>query len=278
MCGRIKDLLILAGRNIYPQDIEDSLRDCHPAIRPGGFAAFAVADGNSETLAVLAEVRTDGSPDLLAGVVAAIRAAVLKDHQLRCGVVVLGPPGSVSKTTSGKVQRSRCRARFLDGTLQAQALLVDRRTDDEPVGAAPRTEQLLSVVCGQAAEVLGIGAASVDIDRSLGDQGLNSIGVTELASRLSQVLGQDVQPVDIFNHPTVGDLVQILSLGEKTRHQRRVRERLGHHAASDAGAVALPADPVAIVGIGCRFPGGVDSADSLWDMVVSARDVISDFP
>ncbi|WP_373180895.1 acyl carrier protein, partial [Mycobacterium marinum] len=137
---------------------------------------------------------------------------------------------------------------------------MDRRTDDEPVGAAPTTEQLLSVVCGQAAEVLGIGAASVDIDRSLGDQGLNSIGVTELASRLTQVLGQDVQPVDIFNHPTVGDLVQILSLGEKTRHQGGVRERLGHHAASGAGAVALPADPVAIVGIGCRFPGGVDSA------------------
>ncbi len=131
VCGRIKDLLIVAGRNIHPQDIEGSLRDCHPAIRAGGIAAFAVEEGAGEAVAVLVEVRPDASPEVLRDVLEAVRAAVLKDHQLHCAVVVLGPPGSVSKTTSGKVQRSRCRARLIDGSLEAQALLVDRCTREE---------------------------------------------------------------------------------------------------------------------------------------------------
>ena len=134
VCGRIKDLLIVAGRNIHPQDIEDSLRDCHRAIRAGGIAAFGIDDANTEALAVLVEVQVDASPQVLSGVVEAVRAAVLHGHQLRCSVVVVGPPGSVSKTTSGKVQRSRCRARLLDGSLAAEALLVERFTDEDAVG------------------------------------------------------------------------------------------------------------------------------------------------
>lgn len=138
VCGRMKDVLTLAGRNIYPQDIEESLRNCHPAIRPGGIAAFAIEEGGSEGLAVLVEVSADAPDDVLSGVVEAARAVVLEDHRLRCSVVVVGPPGSVSKTTSGKVQRFQCRARWLDGSLAATALLV-RRFDGEPSLAAAQT-------------------------------------------------------------------------------------------------------------------------------------------
>jgi amino acid adenylation domain-containing protein len=239
VCGRIKDLLILAGRNIHPQDIEDSLRGCHPAIRSGGIAAFAVEDGTSEELAVLVEVHLGASSQELSSVAQAVRAVVLKDHQLRCAVVVLGPPGSVSKTTSGKVQRSRCRARLLDGSLEAEALLVERCKDEPPAVVAlsdvsehdvsearcttlarevgtdtPSTDGLVPAVRAQVAAILGIGIADVDVDQPLGAQGLNSIGVAELAQRLSQVLGRDVYPVDVFNHPTVRGLGLLLGRGE----------------------------------------------------------------
>ncbi|OOK68779.1 phosphopantetheine attachment site family protein [Mycobacterium kansasii] len=167
-----------------------------------------------------------------------MRAVVLKNHQLRCSAVVVGPPGSVSKTTSGKVQRSRCRARWLDGSLEAQALLVERFEDEEPmdagsaearegeVGASGRmmapiarneaqtTDELLAMVRGQVAAVFGIGVANVDIDQPLGAQGLNSVGFVMLASRLSQVVGREVPPMEVFNHPSVRGLATMLSDGE----------------------------------------------------------------
>ncbi len=293
VCGRLKDLIILAGRNIHPQDIEDSLRDCHRAIRPGGIAAFAVEGGNREGLAVLVEVAADAPSEELSSLVPAIRTVVAKEHQLRCATVIVGPPGSVSKTTSGKVQRSRCRDRLLDGTLEAKALIVDRLSDRALVGApaagaavlsdvpvrssvrvpitgdclVPPTE-LQSVLRQEVAAVLGIGIVDVDADQPLGDQGLSSIGATELASRLTQVLGTDVQPVDIFNYSTVQSLAQMLS-GEAAAPTPTASPSRGNGGVDE---------PIAIVGVGCRFPGGVDSAEGLWEVVAGGRDVVSEFP
>ncbi|ARG56383.1 AMP-binding protein [Mycobacterium kansasii] len=253
VCGRVKDLLIVAGRNIHPQDVEDTLRNCHRAIRPGGIAAFAIDAGNTEALAVLVEVRADASRAVLSSVVEKVRAVVLKNHQLRCSAVVVGPPGSVSKTTSGKVQRSRCRARWLDGSLEAQALLVERFEDEEPmdagsaearegeVGASGRmmapiarneaqtTDELLAMVRGQVAAVFGIGVANVDIDQPLGAQGLNSVGFVMLASRLSQVVGREVPPMEVFNHPSVRGLATMLSDGEGRNPGQRLPGNLKQH-------------------------------------------------
>lgn len=277
VCGRIKDLLIVAGRNIHPQDVEASLRDCHPAIRPGGIAAFAIEEGTSEALAVLVEVRPDAAPQVLSDVVEAVRAAVLKDHQLRCAVVVLGPPGSVSKTTSGKVQRSRCRARFLEGSLEAHALLVDRCTGEELASAVPvpmsigggearRAEELLVTVREQVAAVLGVGVGAVEVDQPLGDQGLSSVGVSELAARLTRAVGREVSAVEVFNHPTVAGLAMMLAAGRGGRVGPRGTETV------DAQ------EPIAIVAMACRTPGGVTDPEGFWALLDQGRDGIGGFP
>lgn len=118
--GRLKDIIILRGRNLYPQDIEASVRECHPLIRPGGVVAFSVdvADGD-ERLVVVAELqvdRLDGTQG--AELVHAIRRRVLADHQVTSHAVVLGAPGTIPKTTSGKLRRSDCRAAYASGGLQ----------------------------------------------------------------------------------------------------------------------------------------------------------------
>ena len=264
--GRIKDLLVLAGRNIHPQDIEDSLRDCHGAIKPGGIVAFAIDDHDSEALAMLLEVRTGTPPAVLPGVVEAVRTVVLKHHQLRCAVVVVGPPGSVSKTTSGKLQRSRCRARLLDGSLEAQALLVDRFAKTQPVPAGLSTavehasigpigpvitsmeqapsrsaNELLDSVREQVAAILGIGFDAIDVTKPLGEQGLNSIGVVELATRLSQVLDRNVPAVDVFNHPSVEALTRLLGRTDRFLLDRPQQARWGRYAVIGAGCAGLAA-------------------------------------
>ena len=118
--GRIKDLIIIRGRNVYPVDIEDSLRECHPWVRPGGFAAFGVQgdadDVGEERLVVFVETnRPDPTAVEVDEIIDAVRRTVYTEHQLRCHTIVLGRAGTVRKTTSGKVQRRACRQAFLDG-------------------------------------------------------------------------------------------------------------------------------------------------------------------
>jgi len=117
--GRLKDLIIIAGRNHYPQDIELTVEQSHPAIRPGGCVAFSVEGNGSEHLVVMAEVerRHDRSLDG-AEVVGAIRQAVAEQHEVRVHAVQFLKTGRLPKTPSGKLQRRACQASFLDGTLE----------------------------------------------------------------------------------------------------------------------------------------------------------------
>src|SRR4051812_47847830 len=107
--GRLKDLIIIRGRNYYPQDIELAAERSHPALRAGCSAAFSVEVDGAEQLAIVLEVdRQHRNPDAeaLAG---AIRMAIADQHALRVYAVVLIKHGSIPKTSSGKIQRHVCR-------------------------------------------------------------------------------------------------------------------------------------------------------------------------
>ncbi|MCU0490012.1 MAG: fatty acyl-AMP ligase [Chloroflexaceae bacterium] len=122
--GRLKDLIIIDGRNHYPQDIETTVETSHPAIRQGCIAAFAVEVNGEERLVVAAEVersfqaaqRRESGPTRQE-VVTAVRRAIADTHDLRVHAVVLLKTGYIPKTSSGKIQRHACRAGFLAGTL-----------------------------------------------------------------------------------------------------------------------------------------------------------------
>jgi acyl-CoA synthetase (AMP-forming)/AMP-acid ligase II len=126
--GRLKDLIILDGRNLYPQDIERSVEESHPAIRPGCCMAFSVDQDSVERLIVVAEVertywsnvarRGDAvAPAELQPLFKAIRRAVSETHDARIANILLVRPASLPKTPSGKHQRRACRETFLRGTL-----------------------------------------------------------------------------------------------------------------------------------------------------------------
>ncbi|MFC9061817.1 fatty acyl-AMP ligase [Streptomyces sp. NPDC057074] len=121
--GRRKDLMIVHGRNIYPQDIEASAAQAHPLIRPGGTAAFTLEPepgGDTERVVVYVETRqTRLDPEQRHEVITAVRHHVRLDHGLTCHAVVLGGPGTVIKTTSGKVRRGACRQAFLSGAVHS---------------------------------------------------------------------------------------------------------------------------------------------------------------
>lgn len=119
--GRLKDLIIVAGNNHYPQDIEDCIRPLHPAIHPTGIAATGVPVGEGEGVAVMVELRRGVGRADEGQLRADIMAAVAREHGIRLEDVVFGRVGSVPRTTSGKVQRGACRE-----------LLLERRTGRRP--------------------------------------------------------------------------------------------------------------------------------------------------
>ncbi len=135
--GRLKDLIIISGRKLYPHDIELTVERSHPALRTDCCAAFSVDRDGEEQLIVAAEVEPRYQPavrDLPEGeerapprgrlpldvgiVVRAIRKAVAEEHDVRVHTALLLRAGRIPKTTSGKVQRHACQASFLNGTLE----------------------------------------------------------------------------------------------------------------------------------------------------------------
>ncbi|VXD20921.1 AMP-dependent synthetase and ligase [Planktothrix serta PCC 8927] len=116
--GRIKDLMILWGRNRYPQEIEATLDSCHPAIRQGHSAAFSIETEMGEQLMIASEIERRYLRNLnVEEVVNAIRQAVAEQNTVDVFGIVLLKTTTIPKTTSGKIQRRTCRTKFLEGSL-----------------------------------------------------------------------------------------------------------------------------------------------------------------
>lgn len=108
--SRIKDLIIVAGANHYPQDIEWTVEKCHADVRPSGVAAFSVPVDGEERLVVAAEIERGSieAPEDCTQVLDAIRRAITEEHEVPVHALLLLARGSLPKTASGKVQRHGC--------------------------------------------------------------------------------------------------------------------------------------------------------------------------
>ena len=114
LTGRLKDLIVVDGRNFYAHDLEATVERAHPAVRRGRVAAFGVADDRGEGAVVV----TEWAPDLEADgtrVRRAVLRAVSLEYGLTLRAVQLVSPGALPRTSSGKVARSAARTRYGDG-------------------------------------------------------------------------------------------------------------------------------------------------------------------
>lgn len=122
VAGRLKDLIIVSGRNIYPQDVERSAETAHESLSVGCAAAFSIDDGQRENLVVLFESTRrplrDAATDAVSEVIDAVVRAVARDHQVDASVVAAVPRGALLKTTSGKIRRRACRQAFQSGAME----------------------------------------------------------------------------------------------------------------------------------------------------------------
>jgi acyl-CoA synthetase (AMP-forming)/AMP-acid ligase II len=123
--GRIKDVIVVRGINYYPQDIENTVYDSHPALRRHGGAAFSVlTEDNEEKVILVQEVDRSHRRDIeIEEIVACIREAVANEHEIALDSIVLIRPGTIPKTTSGKIQRSAVRRMWLQNSFKATDVL-----------------------------------------------------------------------------------------------------------------------------------------------------------
>ncbi|MGP3939992.1 SDR family NAD(P)-dependent oxidoreductase, partial [Streptomyces sp. 6N106] len=138
------------------------------------------------------------------------------------------------------------------------------------LGAGARLDVVVEVVRGGVAVVLGFGSASeVRVDAAFKELGFDSLTAVELRNRLSVVTGLRLPATMVFDYPTPRVLAEYLCT-------RLTGETAGSRA--PVAARADTDDPVAIIGMTCRFPGGANSPEALWNLVASGKDVIGEFP
>jgi len=116
--GRIKDVIIINGRNLYPQDLEVTAHLSHPGLQPFGGAAFAVEHDGQERLVIAQEVQREFLRTDSAEMIAAIRQAIVRDYDVQAHAIVLLKPGQIPRTSSGKVRRSLCRSSLMSRELE----------------------------------------------------------------------------------------------------------------------------------------------------------------
>jgi amino acid adenylation domain-containing protein len=239
--GRSKDLIILRGRNLHPQDLERTAERSHPALRPGGGAAFAVDLAGEERLILVHEVERTWRGSL-EEVVAAVRQAVAEEHEVRVHEVALLRAGGVPKTSSGKIRRRACRAAWRAGELKviggSPAPLVeapDEGLTRESLLALPEDERLPALAAWlgrRAARLARVEPSDVSLRSPLVRVGLDSLASVELQHAVERGLGA-VVAVDLLlgGASPLEIAVTILS---RLAEPQPAREKLS--AGTDAGA------------------------------------------
>ncbi|MDR2153654.1 MAG: condensation domain-containing protein, partial [Burkholderiaceae bacterium] len=198
--GRAKELIILNGRNIYPQDIEVTIEQADPAFRVNGCAVFTLDEEQESALVAVQEVdfRKTARTETLA---ARVMADLAEQHELtELHALVLVKPGQIPRTSSGKIQRLQCRRLYLQG--QFQPLWHWQRPTPSPPSAEQKrpsglmtpTETALAALCSEL-----LGGAPVSLtDSFFSHLGGNSLLATQLAVRLRAQFKVDLPLRSIF--------------------------------------------------------------------------------
>jgi len=218
--GRSKDLLILHGRNHYPQDIEATVELADSAVRVGHGAAFCVDGPDGEQLVVVQEVRRECEGADMEAVVRAIRKAVADAHELPIQAVVLIRSGTIPRTTSGKIRRQSCKEQFMSRRLEV--LHASSRLEDASasltgtISAAElrslasreqRRQRLEGFIAQTVARLTHQHPSAVSLKVSAVEAGLESLSAFRLLHDIEAALGVVLSAGDVLGMASLEGLI-----------------------------------------------------------------------
>lgn len=214
--GRLKELLIVRGRNFYPEDIEKLLSEGSAMIEVRGVLVFALEEP-AEALVVVAEIKRMALKDpVVVGVIQSIERIMTEEFGFRPYDIVLTTPQAISRTTSGKFRRSQCREDYLSGNLKAIATgggLREKLQRERDVSLAAGLLRwpdhgIIKKYLGQLIDMAaGQSLSPLPDDRYLTSLGIDSIRIMELVNTVNKELGIQVDVADIFQYNTLAALV-----------------------------------------------------------------------
>jgi amino acid adenylation domain-containing protein len=263
--GRRKDVLIVRGGNHYPQDLEATISATSTSFVPHGCVVFSLGGDDGPELIVAVQELIRGAPEVdVEAIAGEIRREVAAIHEIALGTVVLAPAGSIPRTTSNKVQRSRCRDLFLRDELAIRGVSVQEpRLPDTPIERVDLA-QLRALPPRAAVDLIAntiLQLASGDAkpgsgNMSLVELGLDSLMALELTHRIETTLGLVLRPSMVLGSMSVTELAQALvaqfnglddaaphvaspTCGERMRQSYWLHGQLAPESAAYVGGVGL---------------------------------------
>jgi acyl-CoA synthetase (AMP-forming)/AMP-acid ligase II/acyl carrier protein len=229
--GRLKEVIIVRGRNLYPQDIELTVGESCEELCANAGAAFSIDVNGEEQLVIAHEVDRRYRDHDWSRIVARVRRAVAREHDVDPHRVVLLRQGSLPLTTSGKIQRQLCRDKFLDDDLKIihSWKLPQERSDQALCSANPArlvssrgsnwsaddvnwlNEHIEFWLLDWLEQRGGVPAAEIHREKPFAEYGLDSLTAVELSQQLGDWLELELAPVLAWNYPTPAKLAPYLA-------------------------------------------------------------------
>lgn len=229
--GRLKDLIVVRGTNHYPQDIEQTVELSHSLIRDGYCAAFSIENSGEEQLVVVAERNRYHDEEVnYEQVFSNVKAAIAQRHSLDVSQIVIVRPGSITKTTSGKIQRRKCKNELHEGGLNILAHYQQQAESVKPAKTPNQTpesvmnmlnqpnslEEMLkqnirNFVSGWIANQVNVPLESIDGSKSFADYGLNSMDTFSFHSDLEVWMQKTVDEEVIWESSTIDVLINSIT-------------------------------------------------------------------
>ena len=212
LTGRLKDLIIVRGRNYYPHDLEWTAEQAHPGLRRGGGAAFSIESETGERVVLVYEIEKKLPESDMSEVMSCIRRALADEYELEVHNVVLVKSGSISRTSSGKIQRHACRADFESGQLAMVGTstlgTTEEEEDVESLSETPHTtvEKRLADIWQEV-----LGGPQPRRQANFFALGGNSLLAAQVVARILDVFHVELPLSVVFECPTFSALATRVS-------------------------------------------------------------------
>ncbi len=218
--GRLKDLIIIRGRNYYPEDIELTVEGAHPSFRAGHCAAFSAEIAEEERLVVVQEIEPRIRKLDSEAAFQAVRQAIAATFEVEVYSIVLAKAGIVPKTTSGKRRRAACRDLYVRDELEVHARWTAEITNGHPhplvaecrgTVHAPTAKEIEDWLVQRIAARMSLSTSQVQVTRPFLEMGMGSLDAMEVAADLQTWLDRRLSPTAIYNYPNIASLASWLA-------------------------------------------------------------------
>lgn len=215
--GRSKDMLIINGKNIYPQDIEFEISEADPSIEKNSVSVFSVGNSGSDIVAV-AEVKRHAIHNNLNKIIENIHKRVLADSLVNLSCIVLVKPYSLPKTSSGKIQRARCRSFYLEENLKI--LLFKKYNNTVAEIIMENVDDILERIVDTKEQITYIYGA----EKSFLELGLDSIQLIQLAHKISHKFSINYSLEEMLDNVSLVDLCNDIKnkLNERMSNEQKM--------------------------------------------------------